>query len=44
MSNEQKERTLDEIEGEIKDLDELEAEIWFDQGKLLKEAKDILNL
>lgn len=39
MSNEQKEITLDELEEKIKELDELEAEIWFQQGQFLTDAK-----
>lgn len=39
MSNEQKDLTLYELEEKIKDLDELEPEIWFQQGLFLTDAK-----
>ena len=39
MGSEQKDLTLDEIEEKIKKLDELEPEIWFQQGLFLTDAK-----
>ena len=43
MSNEQKERTLDDIEEKIYDFEALEPEIWFEVGELLTAAKKLLG-
>jgi len=39
VMSDERERTLDEIEEKIKKLDELETEIWFQQGLFLSDAK-----
>lgn len=43
MGDGQKERTLDEIENELHDLEELRPEIWFKEGELYTKAKEMLG-